>query len=131
MSASPKFRSPSVRPRSPHLQIYRPQWTSVLSILHRLTGVILSAGAFIIIAKLFATALGGGAHQIFTVLFNSVVGQILVGIWLVAMNYHLCNGIRHLCWDCGWGLELKTAYRSGVGVVVAAIGLTIVMWICT
>jgi len=116
------------RPLSPHLQVYRPQWTSVLSILHRFAGVIIAIGALLLAWWLAALAIGGGAYEIARMFFASLPGKILLFIWTLCTFYHWCNGIRHLFWDIGWGFELPSAYRSGMGVVFATFALTALAW---
>jgi succinate dehydrogenase / fumarate reductase cytochrome b subunit len=117
------------RPLSPHLQIYKPQLTSVLSIAHRGTGVLLVFGTLFLVYWLIALAAGPEAYASAQALFGSVVGQILLFLWVFALFYHLCNGIRHLFWDMGLGFELKTAYTSGVAVIVASLLLTLVTYV--
>jgi succinate dehydrogenase / fumarate reductase, cytochrome b subunit len=117
------------RPLSPHLQVYRPQLTSVLSILHRMTGLWLSAGTLVLVWWLVATAVGPRAHASAQWFIGSWLGYLLLLSWSFALFYHLCNGIRHLLWDAGWGLDLPTVYRSGWAVVGASAGLTVIAWI--
>lgn len=116
------------RPLSPHLQVYRPQLTSVLSILHRITGVALAVGTLLLIYWLAAAATGPEAFATAQALIGSIVGRLLLLGWTFALFYHLCNGIRHLYWDAGWGFELTVAYRSGWAVVVASVVLTVGSW---
>jgi succinate dehydrogenase / fumarate reductase cytochrome b subunit len=116
------------RPLSPHLQVYRPQLTSMLSILHRLTGVALAVGTLLLIYWLVAAATGPEAFAEAQRLIGSILGRLLLFGWSFALFYHLCNGIRHLYWDAGYGFELATVYRSGWLVVVASIGLTVASW---
>jgi len=118
-----------VRPLSPHLQIYRWQLTSVLSILHRLTGLALAAGTLLLVYWLVATAAGPVAFATAQELVGSIPGRLLLFGWTVALFYHLANGIRHLLWDAGRGLELRTAYASGWAVVIAAVALSLIAWI--
>ncbi len=106
------------RPLSPHLQIYRPQLTSVLSILHRATGVALSLGTLLLVYWLIALALIG-----------SWLGRLLLFGWTIAFFYHLANGVRHLVWDAGRGYELPVVYASGWTVVIATGVLTLASWI--
>jgi succinate dehydrogenase / fumarate reductase cytochrome b subunit len=116
------------RPLSPHLQIYKPQLTSVLSITHRGTGVFLTLGALFLSCWLMSIANG---PECYTALQQHVLawyGQILLYAWVFSLYYHLCNGIRHLAWDMGHGFEIKTTYLSGYIVVAASIILTIVTW---
>ena len=117
------------RPLSPDLQIYRPQLTSVLSITHRLTGVALSIGSSLLVCWLLAAAAGPSAYAALQGFLASGLGLLLLLGWTFSLFFHLCNGIRHLCWDAGWGFELKTTYRSGWTVVVASIVLTLIAWI--
>ncbi len=117
------------RPLSPHLQVYRPQLTSVLSITHRMTGVALTVGTLLLIYWLVAIASGEAAYDTAQGLIGSVLGRLLLFGWSVALFYHLCNGIRHLSWDAGFLLELPALYRSGWAMLVAALALTLISWI--
>ena len=110
--------SQAQRPLSPHLQVYRPQLTSVLSILHRGTGVALSIGALALVAWLVAIASGPQIYSQALSIFGAVWFKLLIVGWTFCGFYHLGNGIRHLAWDVGWGFELPQAYASGWGVVV-------------
>ncbi len=117
------------RPLSPHLQVYRPQLTSVLSILHRFTGVALVVGSVLLVYWLAAAATGAGAYETAQTLIGSWIGRLLLFGWTFALFYHLCNGIRHLFWDIGMGFELADAYRSGWLVVIATVALTLGSWV--
>jgi len=117
------------RPLSPHLQIYRWQITSVLSILHRGTGVALAVGTLLLVYWLIAAAAGPDSFAAAQGLIGSIFGRVLLLGWTWALFYHLCNGIRHLFWDAGRGFELKTAYASGWTVVGASFALTLAAWI--
>ena len=117
------------RPLSPHLQVYRPQWTSVLSILHRATGVVLSIGAVYIAWWLVAAASGGEYYESFAWFAGSIIGNLFFMGFTFSLFYHLCNGIRHMVWDTGANLELEDAYKSGLLVVAAACGLSVIAWI--
>jgi succinate dehydrogenase / fumarate reductase cytochrome b subunit len=119
---------PVHRPLSPHLQIYRPQLTSVLSILHRATGVALAVGA-LYLALWVMCAMSPAAYAHFQSFNTSIVGRVVLGGWLFSAFYHLCNGIRHLFWDAGYGFELKDAYRSGWIVVGVSLVATLAAWI--
>jgi len=121
---------PPDRPLSPHLQVYRPQLTSMLSILHRATGIALSVGAiYLAIWVIAASATSPRAYALFSSFNMSILGRIVLGGWLFSAYYHLCNGIRHLFWDAGYGFELKDAYRSGWIVVGVSLVATLVSWI--
>jgi succinate dehydrogenase / fumarate reductase cytochrome b subunit len=116
------------RPLSPHLQVYRPQLTSVLSILHRITGFALGVGAALASWWLLAIAAGPEAYETFYNFCKSGLGQFMLFGWLFSLVYHSLNGLRHLAWDCGRGLDLATAYRTGWTVVALSLLLTAVFW---
>ena len=118
------------RPLSPHLQVYRWQLTSVMSILHRASGVALAAGTILLVWWLGAASDGPEAYAGVQRFLGSWVGRVLLFGWSLALFYHLCNGLRHLCWDTGRGLELRSVYASGWAVVGATLALTLVAWIC-
>jgi succinate dehydrogenase / fumarate reductase cytochrome b subunit len=120
---------PVRRPLSPHLQVYKPQLTSVLSILHRATGIALSVGALYLATWVIYAAANPTAYALFQSFNTSILGRIVLGGWLFCAFYHLCNGVRHLFWDAGYGFELKDAYRSGWIVVTVALIATVVSWI--
>src|SRR3981189_3063977 len=117
------------RPLSPHLQIYKPQLTSMLSIVHRATFIALSVGALYLATWVIYAAASPRAYALFQGFNISIVGRIVLGGWLFCAFYHLSNGIRHLFWDAGYGFELKDAYRSGWIVVAVSLIATVVSWI--
>src|SRR5262249_33680951 len=125
--ASTDTPHPTLRPRplSPHLQVYRPQITSVLSILHRITGVGLGVGAIWLSSWLYCAAKGGASFDAMRAFNSSVIGVFLLIAFAFALFYHLCNGIRHLFWDAGYGFEIQTATTTGWLVVAAAAILTV------
>jgi succinate dehydrogenase / fumarate reductase cytochrome b subunit len=120
---------PTNRPLSPHLQVYRWQLTSILSILHRATGIALSVGALYLATWVIYAASNPKAYALFQAFNASLFGRFIVGGWLFSAYYHLCNGIRHLFWDAGFGFELKDTYRSGWAVVIVSLIATILSWI--
>ncbi|HCU07196.1 MAG TPA: succinate dehydrogenase, cytochrome b556 subunit [Holosporales bacterium] len=108
------------KPLSPHLQIYKPQLTSVLSIMHRISGVFLGVGVLHFLLFLWSLALirndqPGSGEPLLACLMLSFFTAWLI---MPALVYHTLNGIRHLCWDCGFGLGIKAVYRSGWLVVL-------------
>ncbi len=117
------------RPLSPHLQIYRPQLTSVLSITHRLTGVALSVGSPVLVFWLLAAAAGPQSYAALHGFLASWIGLVLLLGWTFSLFFHLCNGVRHLFWDAGYGFELESIYASGWAVVAISAGMTLVAWI--
>ena len=111
----------SKRPLSPHLQIYKPQLTSVMSISHRFTGVILSILLLLVPSFFFILALGDEYFGLLImVLDHFLVKLILYGVIFV-ISYHLLNGIRHLFWDIGIGLSIKESYMSGYLVILISL----------
>jgi len=118
-----------LRPLSPHLQVYRWQLTSVLSILHRITGVALAVGTLLLVYWLVATAAGPAAFATAQEFIGSILGRLLLFGWTAALFYHLLNGLRHLLWDAGRGFDLRTAYASGWTVVIGAAALSLLAWI--
>ena len=119
------------RPLSPHLQIYRPQLTSVLSILHRATGIALTVGTLLLVYWLVALASGPESYAHAKSVLGSMLGQLFMFLWTWALFYHLCNGIRHLGWDAGYGFDLESVYKSGKAVVAASVILTLLAWLIT
>lgn len=117
------------RPHSPHIQIYRPQLTSVLSITHRLTGVLLSVAGIMVAIWLIAGSLGPKPYEVVVTVLRSWVGLIVLFGWTFCTFFHLCNGVRHLWWDAGKGFELRSIYLSGWSVVFASMVLTIATWL--
>jgi succinate dehydrogenase / fumarate reductase, cytochrome b subunit len=117
------------RPLSPHLQVYKPQLTSVLSITHRATGIALAVGTLLLVCWLLAAATGESAFEDVQAFNGSWIGKLLLFGWSYALFYHMCNGLRHLFWDAGKGLELETAYMTGRLVVAASIVLTVGVWV--
>lgn len=109
------------RPLSPFLSVYRLMYTMVLSITHRITGVILSVGLLLLAYWLMALASGPIQFASATRVLSHWFFRLLLAGWLLAFCYHLCNGIRHLTWDLGYGLEKKDARQSAWMTVVAAL----------
>ena len=116
------------RPISPHLQVYKPQITSVLSIFHRITGVALTFGLILLVAWIFTLSLGEEYFEYFVMFIKSWFGLLILFGFTFALNYHLCNGIRHLFWDAGYGYEIETVQKSGLAVLVVSFVLTILIW---
>lgn len=117
------------RPLSPHLQVYRWQWTSLLSIVHRATGIALAAGALLLVCWLLAVANGPDSFAAVHGFLGTWIGRFLLFGWTWSLTYHLFNGMRHLFWDAGIGLELPAAQASGYAVVVVSIAVTLAVWV--
>ena len=116
------------RPLSPHLQIYRLPLPALLSITHRMTGVILSSGTLLLTIWLVALAGGPDSFAYAMMIVGHPLGQLVLFGYSAALFYHMCNGIRHLNWDRGRGLEIDSVYRSGKITIALAIGLTALLW---
>ncbi|MGC6529990.1 MAG: succinate dehydrogenase, cytochrome b556 subunit [Candidatus Puniceispirillaceae bacterium] len=116
------------RPLSPHLQIYRLPLPALLSITHRMTGVILSSGTLLLTIWLVALAGGPDSYAYAMMIVGHPLGQLILFGYSAALFYHMCNGIRHLNWDRGRGLEIESVYRSGKITIALAIGLTALLW---
>ncbi|MCC6598597.1 MAG: succinate dehydrogenase, cytochrome b556 subunit [Alphaproteobacteria bacterium] len=122
--------TPSDRPLSPHLQVYKPQLTTMLSILHRACGVALALGSLMVVWWLVAAACGPEAFGTAQQFAASPLGTFMIFGWSVALFYHLCNGVRHLIWDTGHLLKIENAYRAGYAVLCATVLLTAAVWGC-
>ncbi|MEX1080391.1 MAG: succinate dehydrogenase, cytochrome b556 subunit [Halofilum sp. (in: g-proteobacteria)] len=117
------------RPLSPHLQIYRLPLNALLSITHRITGLVLVLGSVWVVALLVAAAGGQQAYQALHGAMTSWLGQGILFALTLALYTHLCTGIRHLFWDAGLGFELATTRRTSRGVIVGALALTVLTWV--
>ncbi len=116
------------RPLSPHLSIYRWPITMTLSILHRATGVAMTAGLVLLTAWLVNAAAGAVEYEQFAAAMSTLVGRLVLIGWSFAFFYHLANGIRHLVWDTGRGFEKHQANASAWFVIIAAILITGGFW---
>lgn len=118
------------RPLSPFMigPYYRPQITSMMSITHRLTGLLIALGGFGLAWWLFAASLGGESYAAFQACMGSLPGKAALFLVSAALVYHFLNGIRHLFWDAGRGFTLPQAYASGYTVIVLSVLLTAGLW---
>ena len=125
-------RSSARRPMSPFMigPYYKPRLTSMLSITHRGTGVLLAMGACALAWWLYAVAAGPSEYDNFLACANSLLGRLVLAGLIFSLFYHLLNGIRHLLWDIGWGFELPRAYATGWTVVALALIGTLAAWYC-
>ncbi len=117
------------RPLSPHLQIYKPQISTAISIFHRITGIALSVGALLLVCWLIAAASGDAAYDGLSGFLRSWFGVLILFGWTVALWYHFCAGLRHLAWDAGYGFDLPTMHLTGKAVLAATAVLTVLTWI--
>jgi succinate dehydrogenase / fumarate reductase cytochrome b subunit len=120
----------SQRPLSPHLGVYKFMYTMSLSIMHRITGVAATFGFLVLVWWLMALATGPDAYARAMQYLGSPLGKLLLVGFTFSFIYHFCNGIRHLVWDTGRGLERAQARRSGALVITAALALTMIaVWL--
>lgn len=122
-------RGPQDRPMSPHLQVWRWHVTMATSILHRATGMALYVGALVVAGWFIALAAGPEAFDGYRALLGSPIGYLVLFGLSFSLLYHLANGIRHLVWDTGRGLEPKTADMTGWAAIVFAIVATVLIWV--
>jgi succinate dehydrogenase / fumarate reductase cytochrome b subunit len=116
-------------PISPHLQIYRWNISSLLSITHRIAGIINLLALILMFFWLLALNLGESNYKFFLLVINSFAGKFILIGFAWSMSFHILSGIRHLAWDMGYGFEIKTANISGIIVVVASLVATIIFWL--
>jgi succinate dehydrogenase / fumarate reductase cytochrome b subunit len=116
------------RPLSPHLSVWRFQLPAIMSISHRISGVILASGTVLLAVWLLALASGPQGFALVQGLFGHPLGQLVLFGYSVLVFYHGCNGVRHLGWDLGKGLTMPAVYRSGAAVLVLACLLTGALW---
>jgi len=117
------------RPMSPHLQVYKLPITAKLSILHRGTGGALFLGLILMIAALASAASGPESWASMHSFLSGFFGQLIIFGFTFALYYHACNGVRHLFWDIGKGLDLENARKSGIAVLIASVVLTLLTWL--
>ena len=119
----------SKNPLSPHLQIYKWHISSLLSITHRISGVINLLALVLIFFWLVVLSLGENNYELFLLIINSFFGKFILIGFTRSMSFHVLSGIRHLCWDLGYGFEIKTANISGMIVIISSLVLTIIFWL--
>ena len=119
----------SNNPLSPHLQIYRWHISSLLSIAHRIAGVINLLALILIFFWLTALSFGENSYELFLLIINSFFGKFILIGFTWSMNFHLLSGIRHLVWDLGYGFEIKTANISGIIVIITSLVVTVTFWL--
>ena len=119
----------SKNPLSPHIQIYRWHISSLLSITHRISGVVNLLALILIFFWLVTLSLGPSNYESFLLIINSFIGKFILIGFTWSMSFHLLSGIRHLVWDLGYGYEIKTANISGIIVIISSLILTIIFWL--
>ena len=119
----------SKNPLSPHLQIYRLHISSLLSITHRISGIINILALILIFFWLLALSFGENSYELFLLSINSFFGKFILIGFTWSISYHVLSGVRHLFWDLGYGYEIKTANFSGILVILGSLVLTIILWV--
>lgn len=127
--ASVTSKSPRKRPLSPHLSIYKPYPTMVMSIVHRITGGALYVGTILIAWWLVAAASGPAYFDWVNAILGSFLGRLVLFGYTWALMHHMLGGIRHLIWDTGAGLAKETANRFAYLTLAGSVGLTLLIWI--
>lgn len=117
------------RPLSPHLQVYKPLITMVMSILHRITGAALYLGTLLVVWWLAAAAAGPEYFDWVIDVYGSILGVIVIFGFSWALIHHMLGGIRHLVWDTGTWLEKETAQKLAVATIAGSLGLTVLLWL--
>ena len=120
--------APNSRPLSPHLQVYKPQITSMMSIFHRISGIILAGGAMLLVIWLLSLARGPESYAVVQSFATCWAGQIIIFGWTFCFFYHLLNGLRHMVWDTGRGLSLGFASVSAYIILIAAVVLSVAVF---
>ena len=124
-----KPRGAAARPLSPHLDIYRPTWTMVMSIVHRITGGALYVGTALLAIWLIAAASGVGAFASVQWFAGSIVGKLILFGYTWALLHHMLGGVRHLVWDMGAGFERDRRFAMAKANLYGSVALTVFVWV--
>jgi succinate dehydrogenase / fumarate reductase cytochrome b subunit len=116
------------RPLSPHLSIYRPMLTMVMSIAHRITGGALYVGTLLLVWYLVAAASGGAAFATVSWFMGSFLGQLILLGFTFALLHHFFGGVRHLIWDSGYGFEYPARERLAQATVILSVISTVLLF---
>ena len=119
----------SKNPLSPHLQIYRWHISSLLSITHRIAGVVNLISLILIFFWLVVLSFSENNYELFLIVINSFFGKFILIGFTWSMIFHVLSGIRHLFWDLGYGFEIKTANISGIIVIISSLVLSVIFWL--
>jgi succinate dehydrogenase / fumarate reductase, cytochrome b subunit len=117
------------RPTSPHLQVYKLPLTGLISISHRVTGVLLSAGLLLVVCIFYAISQGADTYVAMQGVASFWLVKLMYWGFIYALFFHLCHGVRHLCWDVGEGFEPDTLNKYAMIELTAAFVLTFFTWI--
>ena len=116
------------RPLSPHLSIHKKLLTAIFSIFHRLTGISLTLGSFLLVFWFLSISIGETFYNYFQIISSNFIFKVILFCWTLAFFYHLFNGVRYLFWSFSLGMELRTVYLSGYIIALLTIIATIVVW---
>jgi succinate dehydrogenase / fumarate reductase cytochrome b subunit len=116
-------------PISPHLQVYRWHISSLLSITHRISGIINLLALMLMFFWLLILSFEESNYELFLLIINSFIGKFILIGFTWSMSFHLLSGARHLVWDMGYGFEIKTANISGIIVIISSLVFTIIFWL--
>lgn len=119
---------PIIRPLSPHLQVWKWTLTMAMSIFHRASGIALTVGTLMIVWMLVAAASGEVAYETFFNFASSIIGQLMLFGWTVALFFHLFSGIRHLLMDSGYLITIPQADKASKIIIVLAIAISLAVW---
>jgi len=120
------------RPLSPFMigPYYRPQLTSMLSFLHRITGIVLAGAGVTVVAGVMSVAYGPESYALFVDWMSGLLGKVLGIAFLFSLCFHFFNGIRHLAWDSGWGLDLPRTYATGwMALALSVLTTAAISWL--
>ena len=119
----------SNNPLSPHLQIYRWHISSLVSITHRISGIINLIALILIFFWLLVLSFSENNYELFLLIINGFFGKLILIGFTWSMSFHILSGIRHLAWDFGYGFEIKTANISGIIVIISSLIMTVIFWL--
>lgn len=117
------------RPLSPHLQIYRPMLTMMMSIAHRITGAALYFGTLLLAWFLIAAASDASAFATAAAFLNSIAGKLILFAFTWALFHHLLGGLRHMIWDAGYGFEHPQREWLAQATLIGGLALTLIVWV--
>ncbi len=117
------------RPLSPHLQIYKPLLTMMMSIVHRITGAALFFGMLLLVWWLIAAAAGPNAYASVQWFMQTLLGRLILFGYTWALIHHMLGGIRHLIWDAGYGFEANEREALSLATLLGSIVLTVLLWV--
>jgi succinate dehydrogenase / fumarate reductase, cytochrome b subunit len=128
MASTDAAPTPRARPLSPHLSVWRPTMTYVMSIMHRITGAGLYLGVALLAWFLLATSMDATTFGVASAFLNSIIGRLILFGFTWALFHHMLGGVRHIIWDAGYGMDAPEREWLAMGTLVGGLALTIVVW---